>query len=85
MSIVEQLETYGPTSTAAVLSPAEASEYCRRLATTHYENFSVLSRLVPADLRDDFAAVYAFCRWSDDLADETGTDDLKFRLKVFEC
>lgn len=53
-------------------SPAEAAAYVRALTTSHYENFSVLSRLVPADLRDDFAAVYAFCRWSDDLADETG-------------
>jgi squalene synthase HpnC len=29
---------------------------------------------VPENRRDDVAAVYAFCRWSDDLADETGTD-----------
>lgn len=50
----------------------EARAYLRRLATGHYENFSVLSRLVPPALRDDFAAVYGFCRWSDDLADETG-------------
>ena len=49
--------------------------YVRGLAIAHYENFSVLSRLVPDDLRDDFAAVYAFCRWSDDLGDETGADD----------
>lgn len=46
--------------------------YCRGLATSHYENFSVLSALVPERLRDDFAAVYAFCRWADDLGDETG-------------
>lgn len=54
---------------------AEAVAYCRGLATTHYENFSVLTSLVPERLRDDFAAVYAFCRWSDDLADETGSDE----------
>ncbi|MDX2114509.1 MAG: squalene/phytoene synthase family protein [Planctomycetota bacterium] len=53
----------------------EARRYVRGLTTGHYENFSVLSRLVPADLRDDFAAVYAYCRWSDDLADETGADE----------
>ncbi len=56
-------------------SPEEALAYVRGLAHNHYENFSVLSSLVPADLRDDFAAVYAFCRWADDLADETGKDD----------
>jgi len=54
----------------------QAWAYVRRLATTHYENFSVLSRLVPERLRDDFAAVYAYCRWSDDLADETGDDEM---------
>lgn len=42
----------------------------RRLASTHYENFHVLSRFVPAALRDDFAAVYAFCRGADDIADD---------------
>lgn len=56
------------------VSAEEAAEYCRGLATGHYENFSVLSRLVPVELRADFAAVYAFCRWSDDLGDETGND-----------
>lgn len=56
------------------LSIEQARLEVRALADGHYENFSVLSRLVPADLRDDFAAVYAFCRWSDDLADETGSD-----------
>ncbi len=53
----------------------EAHAYCRGLATAHYENFSVLTSLVPVGLRDDFAAVYAFCRWADDLGDETGTDE----------
>lgn len=56
------------------LSAAESRRRVRAMAESHYENFSVLSRLVPADLRDDFAAVYAYCRCSDDLADETGSD-----------
>jgi len=38
----------------------------------HHENFPVLSSLVPPDLRDDFSAVYAFCRAADDLGDEVG-------------
>lgn len=58
-----------------VVSESEAIAYCRGLATGHYENFSVLSRLVPEKWRDDFAAVYAFCRWADDLGDETGRDE----------
>lgn len=55
------------------MSHADALAYCRGLATSHYENFSVLTALVPERLRDDFAAVYAFCRWADDLGDETGS------------
>lgn len=48
---------------------------CERLARRHYENFSVLSRLVPKPFRADFAAVYAFCRWADDLGDEAGSTE----------
>ncbi len=49
-----------------------ARAWCAALARGHYENFSVLSGLVPGRLRGDFAAVYAFCRWADDLGDEAG-------------
>ena len=45
-----------------------------RFTRAHAENFPVLSRFVPARLRDDFGAVYAFCRAADDLADEGGRD-----------
>jgi squalene synthase HpnC len=51
---------------------AEARRYCRRLAHTHYENFTVASLLLPRRLLRHFHAVYAYCRWADDLADETG-------------
>ncbi|MBX7104688.1 MAG: squalene synthase HpnC [Gemmataceae bacterium] len=52
--------------------PAPAARaYCRRLAETHYENFSVASMFVPRRLLRHFHNVYAYCRWSDDLADET--------------
>jgi squalene synthase HpnC len=53
-------------------SPAEAREYCSRLARTHYENFSVASWFLPRRLRQDFYNVYAYCRISDDLGDEVG-------------
>ena len=66
-----QLERFGPGSTRAV-SRAEAAQYCRLLARSHYENFSVASLLLPRRLHRSFYAVYAYCRWSDDLADETG-------------
>jgi squalene synthase HpnC len=51
---------------------AEAQEYCRRLARSHYENFSVASWFLPQRLRQHFFNVYAYCRMSDDLGDEVG-------------
>ncbi|TVQ60777.1 MAG: squalene synthase HpnC [Phycisphaerales bacterium] len=74
-SLADMLAQWGPDADPAAPSLDEARRTVRALALGHYENFPVLSRLVPDDLRDDFAAVYAFCRWSDDLADETGADD----------
>jgi squalene synthase HpnC len=68
---VRQLDVYGP-ERCETMSVEQAREYCRRLAGRRYENFSVLSALVPRELTDDFAAVYAFCRWADDLGDEIG-------------
>lgn len=56
----------------AAPSPEEAREYCRRLATTHYENFSVVTWFLPARLRQHFYNVYSYCRISDDLGDEVG-------------
>ncbi|MFZ0992663.1 MAG: hypothetical protein WAN29_12205, partial [Candidatus Sulfotelmatobacter sp.] len=37
----------------------QAQEYCRRLARTHYENFSVATWFLPKNLRQDFLNVYA--------------------------
>ncbi len=51
-------------------SLAEAKAWCKRLATTHYENFHVATFLLPKRLRAHFHSVYAFCRTSDDLGDE---------------
>ncbi|MGA8869034.1 MAG: squalene synthase HpnC [Candidatus Sulfotelmatobacter sp.] len=53
-------------------SLAEAQEYCRRLAGSHYENFSVATWFLPRRLRQHFCNVYAYCRISDDLGDEVG-------------
>ena len=49
----------------------QARAFCRAVARRHYENFTVATRLVPSRLRQDLANVYAFARWSDDLADES--------------
>jgi squalene synthase HpnC len=53
-------------------SLTEARKYCERLARSHYENFSVASWFLPSKLRQHFFNVYAYCRISDDLGDETG-------------
>ncbi|MBZ5612617.1 MAG: squalene synthase HpnC [Acidobacteriia bacterium] len=63
-------------------SEAEALEYCRRLARSHYENFSVASWFLPERLRQHFFNVYAYCRISDDLGDEVG--DTAASLQMLE-
>jgi len=52
----------------------EARAACARLARTHYENFAVVSRLVPRRLRTHVRALYATCRTVDDLGDEAPND-----------
>jgi squalene synthase HpnC len=54
-------------------SVQQAYRWCRTLAQSHYENFPVASRLLPAALRDPVAAIYAFARTADDIADEGDT------------
>jgi squalene synthase HpnC len=61
-------------------SEAEAREYCRRLARSHYENFSVASWFLPRHLRQHFFNVYAYCRISDDLGDEVGDSAASLEL-----
>jgi squalene synthase HpnC len=68
------------TATADLASPAAherdaaataaAFAVCERIARTHYENFTLGSRLLPRHLRRHIAALYAFARTADDLADE---------------
>jgi len=65
---------------SARYSLAEAQQYTRWLATHHYENFQVVSFLLPKHLHQEFYNVYAFCRWADDLGDEI--DDPQQSLKL---
>lgn len=52
-----------------------ARGYCARLTRSQYENFSVVSILLPRPLLPHFHAVYAFCRVADDLADTSRPGD----------
>ena len=72
MPFADDLRVYGPDADYLTPSIAEARSYCARLAADHYENFTVVGALTPRELRPAFRAVYAFCRWSDDLGDEVG-------------
>jgi len=55
---------------ANACSAAAAQKYTRWLATHHYENFNVVSWLLPKNLHQHFYNLYAYCRWADDLGDE---------------
>jgi hydroxysqualene synthase len=74
-----------------VTRPSEASEplerayaACESLARSHYENFPVASRLLPAPMRPHVAAVYGFARIADDIADE-GTAPAADRLERLDA
>jgi squalene synthase HpnC len=59
---------------------AEAQAWCKNLAETHYENFHVATWFLPERLRPHFQTIYAYCRVSDDLGDETGNPELSLSL-----
>jgi squalene synthase HpnC len=69
---LSELDRYGPGRDQPAIPLAQARRYCAGLARSHYENFTVASLLLPRKLLPHFHAVYAYCRWADDLGDETG-------------
>ncbi len=71
-NFARELEKFGPRSPRRIVRGlSHARSYCARVARSHYENFTVASVLLPRKLVPHFHAVYAYCRWADDLADET--------------
>ncbi len=69
--VLAQLDRFGP-DRCETLTYEQAAAYTAELTRTQYENFTVVSWLLPARLREHFRHVYSFCRWADDLGDETG-------------
>lgn len=59
----------------------ESYALCERLATSHYENFSVGSWLLPRKIRRHVYAMYAYSRYVDDLGDEV---EVPYRLTCLE-
>lgn len=60
-----------------------ADAYCRILTRGHYENFSVASRFVDASRRRDLNRIYAYCRTTDDLGDESPDGATLVRLDAW--
>ncbi len=73
LSLMEKLPVNG-------CAPDEAQRYTKWLATHHYENFNVVSWLLPKELHQHFYNVYAYCRWADDLGDEIPSKDRALEL-----
>lgn len=71
-AFASDLARYGPQTRYATPTLSQARAYCRQLTHSHYENFSVASLLLPRRLLPHFHSIYAYCRWADDLGDETG-------------
>lgn len=71
LTLQQDLDRWGPDAKhPQALTVAEAQQYTRKVALGHYENFPVVTWMLPRELRQPFYDVYAFCRWSDDLGDE---------------
>lgn len=62
---------------------------CEKLAKTRYENFTIASRFLPKSKRKYLYALYAFCRYVDDLGDELLGDRLaaldNFEQEIHRC
>ncbi len=69
-----QLANYGPKASWQTPSTSDAYAYCQNLTAATYENFSVISWFLPTELHPHFAAIYSYCRWADNLADEAASD-----------
>ncbi|HEY3297403.1 MAG TPA: squalene synthase HpnC, partial [Armatimonadota bacterium] len=72
-----------PGNSGNVIGAAEldvARRYCRSLARGHYENFVVGSILIPRVYTQHLFNIYAFCRNSDDIADEVGDANRSLEL-----
>jgi len=62
----------------------QSYQHCLDIAQNHYENFPTASKLLAARLRPAVAAIYAFARHADDLADE-GDASPETRLKQLDA
>ncbi|HET7707191.1 MAG TPA: phytoene/squalene synthase family protein [Thermoanaerobaculia bacterium] len=66
------------------MTVVEAYAECRRIAHKHGANFSVGFRFLPRVKRRAVYAAYAWCRWADDIADESPGGDVLPRLEDWQ-
>ncbi|MCF7890203.1 squalene synthase HpnC [Candidatus Bipolaricaulota bacterium] len=72
-----ELEDLNPELYRKDLTLEDAYEVCREISLGHYENFTVVSRLMPAEKRKYIYALYAYSRYTDDLGDELEEGNLE--------
>ncbi len=78
--------TTSSSETAFAGGPAEALRWCQRYTRRHGENFTVVSWFLPRALRAPMFAVYAFCRFTDNIGDDpdSTTDERLERLDLWQ-
>ena len=60
----------------------DAYNFCRKVTTSHYENFPVGSILIPKKYRPYFFSVYTFSRLADDIADELDDESSETKIEA---
>ncbi len=65
-------------------SVPDAYRYCRELTRRSGPHFSVGFRFLPPPKRRAIYAVYAFCRYADDIVDEHQNEPLELLLKLWQ-
>lgn len=72
-----ELENLNPELYRKDLTLEDAYGVCKDISVGHYENFTVVSRLMPAEKRKYIYALYAYSRYTDDLGDELEEGNLE--------
>jgi len=78
------MSAHSSASPASETAIRQAYQHCQQIAAQHYENFPTASKLIRADLRPAVAAIYAFARAADDMADE-GDATAEIRIKQLDA
>ncbi len=78
------MSAHSSASPASEITIRQAYQHCQGIAAQHYENFPTASKLIRADLRPAVAAIYAFARAADDMADE-GDATAEIRIKQLDA